>query len=42
MRKLANNYKLLEKEQTKLISHCKIMEADIDNYKVKVDQAQEI
>ncbi|EGR31407.1 hypothetical protein IMG5_110230 [Ichthyophthirius multifiliis] len=42
IRKLANNYKILEKEQTKLINYCKVMEADIENYKSKVAEAQEI
>ncbi|KAL4497011.1 hypothetical protein ABPG72_002167 [Tetrahymena utriculariae] len=42
MRKLANNYKLLEKEQTKLVDHCRIMEQDIENYRIKVVDADQI
>jgi hypothetical protein len=31
LRKLSNNFRLLEKEQKKLIDHCKTMESDINN-----------
>ncbi|KRX03872.1 hypothetical protein PPERSA_04750 [Pseudocohnilembus persalinus] len=42
VRKLANNYKIQEREQKKLISHCKVMEADIEVYKTKMDDAEAI
>lgn len=39
MRKLANSYKVLEREQSKLVDHCRVMEVDIESYKNKVAEA---
>ena len=39
---MTTNFSSLEKQHSKLIDHCKVMESDLNYYKGRVKEAEEI